>query len=65
MELRLSLPSHWAGEFLTVFDSHENCQSEQGGMIFTTIIVEGHDFYSVNEYVMYFGVKFGSESPPC
>lgn len=34
-----------------------------GSMIFTVLIMEGYDFYCVNDCIM-FGAKFGSTSPP-
>lgn len=37
------------GEFLALFDSHQNCH-----------VAGKYDFYYVNEIVIYFGVYFGS-----
>lgn len=40
--------------FGAIFGSYQNCHG-----------AGRHGFYYVNEYIVYFGVRFGSTSPTC
>lgn len=61
LDFGLASLSCQAEGFCTIFVFRQNCHGV-GGMIFTMPMTERYNFYYVNEYIIYSGVKFVSTS---